>query len=487
LADYYLATNRPADAEQALNTAAEMKGGFAPARSRLAALRYTQGKKDEAYKIIDEVISKEPRNTQALMVKSRLLVADGKIEEALARARDAVTADANSAEAHYLAGSLLAQRNQPDDAIKEFNEVLRLNPRAAAAYLQIARLELQRGGAAAAIKAAQSGLAAAPQNPVARLLLARAHMAGGEVAAAEAEMKKLVAEFPKAPAVQGQSGTLALVKRDYRSARLAFARTLELDPKSNEAVAGLVAADIAEKKPADAKARVEKRLQETPNDTAILMLAARLYASERDYAKSEQLLRQLIEADATQFQAYGMLGQLYLAQKKLDQALSEFENLAKAQPTAIGPPTMVGMILQSQGKVAEAQQKYEAVVAMNPRAAVAANNLAWMYAEKNEKLDTALNLAQVAKAELPEVAEVNDTLGFVYIKKNVPELAVPPLCTAVEKDPRNTGYRVRLGQAYVMTGDKVKARAELEQVVKDARPDSPDAAEAKKLLDTLGS
>ena len=111
---------------------------------------------------------------------------------------------------------------------------------------------------------------------------------------------------------------------------------------------------------------------------------------------------------------------------------------------------------------------------MDPRAAVASNNLAWMYAEKGENLDLALKLAQAAKAELPDVAEVNDTLGFVYLKKNLPRAGDPAAAGGGgEGRRRSPAYRVRLGQAYAMTGDKVKARAELEQAVKLAKPGSP--------------
>jgi Flp pilus assembly protein TadD len=108
-----------------------------------------------------------------------------------------------------------------------------------------------------------------------------------------------------------------------------------------------------------------------------------------------------------------------------------------------------------------------------------------MYAEQNVKLDEALGLAQAAKAELPEVAEVSDTLGFIYLKKNIGELAVAPLREAVAKDGNNPAYRTRLGQAYLLTGDKVKARQELEAAVKLAKPGSPELAEATKLLGTL--
>ena len=121
----------------------------------------------------------------------------------------------------------------------------------------------------------------------------------------------------------------------------------------------------------------------------------------------------------------------------------------------------------------------------NPRAAVASNNLAWMYASRGEQLDRALQLAQAAKAELPDHPEVNDTLGFVYLKKQLPALAIPPLRLAVEKDPGNPAFHYHLGLAYSQTGDKAAARQALEQALK-LKPDFEGAEDAKKVLSTLG-
>ena len=146
---------------------------------------------------------------------------------------------------------------------------------------------------------------------------------------------------------------------------------------------------------------------------------------------------------------------------------------------------MAALILQAQGKDEEARRRYERLVEANPRAAVAANNLAWMYASRGEQLDRALQLAQAAKAELPDHPEVNDTLGFVYIKKQLPSLAIPPLRLAVEKVPGNPLFHYHLGLAYSQTGDKAAARQALEQALK-LKPDFEGAEDARKVLGTLG-
>ncbi len=86
----------------------------------------------------------------------------------------------------------------------------------------------------------------------------------------------------------------------------------------------------------------------------------------------------------------------------------------------MAPQTMAGLILQAQGKEDEARRRYEHLVEKDPHAAVASNNLAWIYASRGEQLDRALQFAQAAVAEIPDHPEFNDTLAFVYLKKQLP-------------------------------------------------------------------
>ena len=213
-------------------------------------------------------------------------------------------------------------------------------------------------------------------------------------------------------------------------------------------------------------------------------MSAQVALARRDVATAEARLRAAIEADPANLAAYGALGRLFLSQRRLAEAQREFEALASRQTKPIAALTMVGMILQAQGRTADAQQRYEQVLKLDRQAPVAANNLAWIYAEQGTQLGLALDLAQAAKAALPNVPEVNDTLGFVYLKRDVPTLAIPPLGEAVAADPSNPFYHQRLGEAMARAGRREDARKELETALR-LKPDFPGAAETKRLLDTL--
>ena len=301
---------------------------------------------------------------------------------------------------------------------------------------------------------------------------------------AEAEISKLLVEYPNDAAVHVQSGMLSAAQKDFPAARAKFEKALSLDPESTEAFAGLVTADMATRNVAGAKSRIAAYLQSKKPSGEVLVLAARVYSASGEPDAAEKYLRQAIDVKPTLLPAYQLLGRLYFSQKKLEQARQEFDKLAERQSQPAGSLTMSGIILQAQGKTADARKRYEQALSSDPRAGVAANNLAWMHAETGENLDIALQHAQTAVAAMPESPEVLDTLGWIYYKKNQPRLAIPPLRQSAEKQPENPSYHYHLGMALLQAEDAAGARQSLERALK-LKSDFPGADDARQALAKL--
>jgi tetratricopeptide (TPR) repeat protein len=120
-----------------------------------------------------------------------------------------------------------------------------------------------------------------------------------------------------------------------------------------------------------------------------------------------------------------------------------------------------------------------------------------------KNLDRALDLAQEAKATLPENGNIADTLGYVLLKKGIPEAAVSYLQEAEASfkpgDADVGAVRVHLAMAYEASKQPDKARealaraiAALDEQHKAARErgvaspaDPPWAAEARSMLERL--
>jgi tetratricopeptide (TPR) repeat protein len=480
LADYYVGANRPADAKAVLEPLTTQAATAVDAQVRLAQIEYPSDRA-AAHARIDGLLGKNAQLVPALLLKGRWLLAEGKPDAALAPAQAAVKASPDNPATHYLAGTVQAQLHDINAAVTSFNEVLRLNPRVAAAQLQLSRLELARGAAAEAVKLAESAVKTVPTSSEARLTLAGTLIAQRDFARAEPLVAALLKEHPNAGGVHALQGMLALAKKDSAGARAAYERAVKLDARSFPATAGLVALDLLEKKSAAALARVEARLAATPDDVRVLLLAARVFAATGQVDRATGVLRRVIELTPADSTAYGMLGQIYIAQGKLNEARNEIDAVAARNPNNIGARTLAAMLSHSTNDLADAKKRYRAILEQSGNAPVAANNLAWILAEEGNDLDEALRLAQRAVADAPERAEIQDTLGWVYYRKELPTLAVPAFEKSTSLAPDNPLYHYHLGLAHAKAGNVQQARKAVDTVLKL----DPNHAEAKQLQSTL--
>ena len=193
------------------------------------------------------------------------------------------------------------------------------------------------------------------------------------------------------------------------------------------------------------------------------------------------MLRSAVDLDPSTLDAYRMLGQLYVAQGRLDAAREEFVAIAKRDPGSIGALTMAGMISEMQGRPGDAIERYEDVLGRDRRAAIAANNLAWLYATREGELNRALELAQIARTALPDRPEVSHTLGWIYYLMDLPANAVPLLEDSVRQAPGNAAYHYHLGMAHVGVADFESGEALLARAL-ELRADFDGASEARATL-----
>lgn len=481
LADYYVRLKRVDEAKATLAPLAIEQATYAAATARLAEIQYASGDRTSAHAMIDGVLERQPKDATGLMVKARWLLGERKGAEAITRAQAAAAAAPEMPAAHYLLGLIQLERQDATGATASFREVLKLNPRVAAAQLHLSRLQLAQGATREAVELAESALKAAPSNAEARLTLARGLIAQRDHARADPMVAALVKEFPKSAAVHALEGMSLLAKSSLPAARAAYERALAIDASSYAAISGLVAIDMVEKKAPAALARVQGPLKANPDSVPLLLLASRVLVANGDQAGAERSLRRVVELAPAEMTAYGMLGQLYVAQQRLDEAQKEFDTIAGRDPKNVGALTVGAMIAHTKNSMDDAKKRYRAILELDPNAAVAANNLAWIMTEEGGDLDEALRLAQRAVAQSPDVAEIHDTVGWIYYKKGLPALAIEPFQQSVAKAPNNATYHYHLGMAYAKSGDAEKARAALGAALKLR----PDYKEAQELRDTI--
>jgi tetratricopeptide (TPR) repeat protein len=385
-----------------------------------------------------------------------------------------------------MVGKVRLAQKRLEDARKALNEALLLEPFGVDAPLELAQLHLQRREIDTSIGFAERGVKNHPDSLEARLTLVRTLMARSEdYPRAEQEVRALLERFPAQASVHSAWGHIAIVNRNAAAARKAYERALQLDPDSIEALTGLLALDVGANRLGDTITRLNARLVQSPDNPGLLMLTAKTLVFARDFNQAEALLKRAIQVDQGTLEAYVMLGQLYVATDRLAEATTEFERLAALDSSSIPTATMLGLLFNAQKNRAEAVKWFERAAGIDPRAAaVASNNLAWMYAEDGTSLDQALQYARYATSQAPDNAAFNDTLGWVYFKRAELEQAIKAFELSVSKEPNNPEFQYHLGVATAANGDDAKSRRALELALRLA-PEAPWVDDARKTLNSL--
>jgi tetratricopeptide (TPR) repeat protein len=145
----------------------------------------------------------------------------------------------------------------------------------------------------------------------------------------------------------------------------------------------------------------------------------------------------------------------------------------------------LALVLDAASRKAEARQVYEATLKLDPNNGVALNNVAFLMAESGGDLDDALTKAQRAKQLLPNLSEVSDTLGWIYLKKNLSDNAVEIFKDLVAKQPGQSTFHYHLAMALSQKGDRSRALEQLKEALK-YNPPKDEKDKIQQLINRLG-
>lgn len=133
-------------------------------------------------------------------------------------------------------------------------------------------------------------------------------------------------------------------------------------------------------------------------------------------------------------------------------------------------------------QLGNAIEQYQSVLQADSKNIVALNNIALVY--QQQKNARALEYAEKAYGVAPENAAVLDTLGAILVEQGNLTRGIQLLQKAVALAPEAHGIRFHLAQGLAKSGDKEKARKELEQLLASGKS-FEQADEARSLLKQL--
>lgn len=493
LALFYMMTNRRDDAIKEYQSIVAKHPDDILNERELAAVYIDSGKVDEGEKLIESILKDHANDPQTLLMRGQLRGAQGRNDEAIADLERAIKAassksDSKMALAHYYLAVALLRKGDGKQAEAELQTTLDLNPNLNDARVLLATIQVRTGKGDKALANLDKAVASKPSavNPYVMKSLVEAEQTGN-LSQAEKELNPLLNTFQTAPQQTVTLRALAWVKvqqKKYGEARKDLERAMDLEPTSRETLYMLGQTYLAEKKPDECQAAVQKYLQKNPQWSDGYEVAGMLMAASGRFPLAEQYIRKAMELNPKSPSPYMALGELLSAEGKTDPAVDAFNKVIEMQPKFAPAFMQVAMLEERRGNWSLAETNYKKVLELAPENIVAKNNLAWNYAEHGGNIDTALKLAQEAKEAVPDDPSVSDTLGWIYVKKQILGNAIELLKDSVDKKPANPEYRYHLAVAYFRAGRAAEAKQSLQTALK-LQPNLAQSAETKQMMEQL--
>ena len=454
-------------------------------QKRLVALYATSGSNVEANQLVDTLLKENPKDPDAMAMHAALLLNGGNADQVKQAAIDLqglVSKDPNN---HLLrfnyARALLAQK-QIEPARLQLEDAIKSSPGFIAGRELLARVYLIKQDPAKALQVANDLLQLDPKNLTGHLTRSAALMATRAIDQAREELKTIAQLFPDNPDARYQIGLLAWQDKDYKKAEQTFG-ALYRDNHDSRGLLGITETLASQDRLADAIKEMDKAIAAEPNRAELKLARANFYVRAERYDDAIATFKALLEQQPNSADLLYRLGETYRRKGDINLAADAFRKSSQAAPNSTIPLVQLGLILETIGPVDQAKAVYEQILKLEPNNAIALNNLAFRKAEEGQDLDSALTMAQRARQLAPDATMMADTLGWIYIKKNMSGEAERIFVDLVKKDPANSTFRYHYGLALKQKGDKISARRELETALKG----KPSKDEVGKIQDALKS
>ncbi|MEH6357660.1 MAG: XrtA/PEP-CTERM system TPR-repeat protein PrsT [Pseudomonadales bacterium] len=370
------------------------------AKIGLARVAMLEQQNDVALPLLEEALSIDPNNLNALLSKSQLLSSQQQFQEAIEPLDRALEVDNRLQNARMMRSELYIRTNQLKKARSEAELLLKQNPNNGLAYFTLARLQLNDQQYAAAQTSGEKALRSMPDHLMSHFILGATHYAQQNFEQAQFYLEKFVAAQPDHLIATRLLGAIYLQLKD-----------------SDRAVELLAAYDS----------------KGISNDAQLINLLGRAYLQSGDYTQGTETLNRALEInpdiqntrtqlaigqiasgdvnkaivelenaialpDATE-QTSVMLILSYLNQQQLDKAFAAIKNARQQYPDNAAFLNLKGMTHENQQDTVAARAAYEEALNIDKKFIPALLALA--------KLDMKSHQISAARARLNSALEID--------------------------------------------------------------------------------
>ena len=426
-----LAKQDVAGARKAFERSLGIDPMYFPSVAALAALDLAEKKPDQARKRFDAVLAKNPTHPQSLLALAELRAREGGPKEEVAEL---------------------------------ITRAITANPTEKAARQLLVEFHLRNKDYKLALSAAQNAVAAIPESPELLDGLGRAQQLSGDGNQALVTFTKMAGLQPRSPLAHMRIAELQMaVSKDKAAAGQSLRKALEIKPDLVEAQRGLILLAIDAKKPDEALGMARSVQKQRPKEPVGFYLEGDILASEKKWDAAGASYRTALKQAAVPEVAIKLYSALGAAGKAAEQ--DKFANAWMADhPKDLVVPLFLGDAAIARRNFAAAEKYYSSVVQLQPKHAIAYNNLAWVSGQL--KKDGAIGYAEKAVALAPEQPAFLDTLAMLWSDKGDYAKALEWQNKAIALQPSNVAYKLNLAKIHIKGGKNELARPHLEELAK---------------------
>lgn len=456
------------------------------ARIRLVGIARKLGEFDEADRLVEEVLEIDPENSNALIIRSQLRISGKQYAEVIPDLRVVLKNDPESETALLLLAMANEKIGATDLALDNFKAVLEFKPGSVPALVGVGRILLAKGEVESGQRVLESALKKAPGEPESTRLLVSIYSQQQNWDEALSISAKLVEQEQTMAIGYYLQGRIYLAKGDTRQAVTSLEKSIAVDDRVVESLAGLVNAYVQLKQYDTAIKFLDKHIEKNPDHTHARELLATVYANSGDKDKAVAILEANVERWPEAMGSYRLLIRIY----NMDDNIRAIQPLLDAglekNPDVAGLYMLKAEVHQKYGETDQAIDTYEKLLKRSPDLTVAKNNLASLLLDHDLTENNVQRAAELsADLGATEVPAFLDTAGWVqYQLGNYPQsLALMQL--AVERGGISGPYHYHLGMAYFKNDMLAEAKESLTQAVANDAESYAGKEDARKVLQQL--
>ncbi|MCB1671181.1 MAG: tetratricopeptide repeat protein [Gammaproteobacteria bacterium] len=376
--------------QQGAFSSLSMEPGYQAILARAIAGNPGNGEMQRARNLVDEAFAAAPDNAIVATTRAAFQLADpGAVEEARTLLENTVSANPDYPEAWSLLGGVQRMAGALAEAEASYARAVELNPYRFADLLSLLEIRMDQG----------------------------------KVDEVRTDLQPLLSSYPDHPGVNFLQGRLLFQSGDYEGALAALFSVLSAIPDHAGSLELSAIANINQGNLATARGQLDRLLAARPGYIQGQLLSANLFLQQGDPESAEEVARSILQFDATNYRAIGILATALNAQGQGGaQTLELYEQMANLRPDAPEPKLALGAALLQSGDSEGGIAQFRAARDLAPQSVQVLEALIQAHLSQGD-IETAMAEAEDYAEQQPQNPRPNIVMARIAMQQNDIEAA----------------------------------------------------------------